>query len=93
MDFDLLFVAPLLPYADLLAQQIGVVQAAIEVLIIQNAALDFRHVEPTHVLGCVMERQAVQQLSRFIRRKRLGQGSPVWVLRLSRTKRMRVAWG
>src|SRR2546427_3878521 len=76
MDFDLLFGAPFFPCADLAAQPIGVVQAAIEALTIQNADVDFCHVEPTGVLGGVMELQAVQQPSRFIRRKRLVQGSP-----------------
>src|SRR5712692_1825379 len=76
MDFDRLFVAPFFPCADLAAQPIGVVQAAIEAVPMQNAAFDFRHVEPAGVLGCVMELQAVQQPSRFIRRKRLVQSSP-----------------
>jgi hypothetical protein len=42
MDFDLLFVAPCFPCANLAAQPIGVVHAAIEALTIQNADFDFR---------------------------------------------------
>ena len=60
MDFDLLFVAPFFPRADLAASPLGVIQATIEALTLQHADFDFRHVEPTGVLGGVMELQAVQ---------------------------------
>ena len=52
-----MFVTPCFPRADLAAQPIDIVEAAIEALTIQNADFDFRHVEPTGVLGCVMELQ------------------------------------
>jgi len=76
MDFSPLFVAPFFPGANLAAPPIGVVQSAIEALIMQNADCDFRPIEPTGVLGGVMALQAVQQPPRFLRWKRLGQGRP-----------------
>ena len=76
MDCALVFVAPCFPCAHRAAQPIGVVHAAIEAWTMQNAACDFRQVEPTSVLGCGMDRQAVQQPSRFRRREGRGHGSP-----------------
>ena len=76
MDFDLLFVAPFFPRADLATQHISVVQPATKALSRQHTNFDFRHVEPTGVLGRVMELQAVEQPPRFIRGKCLIQGGP-----------------
>jgi hypothetical protein len=58
-------------------------------LTIQNADFDFRHIEPTGVLGGVMELQAVQQRGAIRLKPRTEM--PVWVLGLSSTKRMRMA--
>ena len=71
MDFDPLFVASFFPGTDFGASPLGVVQSAVEALTLQNAAVDFRHVAPTGVLGCVVDLQTVQQPSGFMRRKRL----------------------
>ena len=71
MDFDLSLVAPFFPGTDLAAQPIGVVQTAIEALTLSNADCDFRHVEPTGMLGGGVKLPTVQEPSRFLWRKRL----------------------
>ena len=60
MDLDLSLVAPFFPGTDRAAQPIGVGQAAVEAWTLSNADCDFRHVEPTGMLGGVVKLQTVQ---------------------------------
>src|ERR1700720_4988075 len=64
-----------LPSGDFTAEALWVVDSAIEALAAQHADLDLDHVEPTGVLGGVVELQAAQNAPGFCGRKRLVEGA------------------
>ena len=51
VDLGLAVVAVLFPSGDLTAHCLQILNASVEALTAQGAQLDFRHVEPTAVLG------------------------------------------
>jgi hypothetical protein len=60
----------------LLTHHLFVVDPAVQTLAIQYPNFDFCHIEPTRMLGGVVELQAVQQAAGFRRWKGLIQGRP-----------------
>jgi len=60
-DGSSLVVARLLPGIDLGSQQAAVGDSPIQALTTEDADLDLRHVQPTRVLGCVVELHATQE--------------------------------
>ena len=62
LDGSLESVARVLPCIDLVAQELPAVDAPVQALSAEYADLDLRHVQPTGVLGRVVEFDAAQQL-------------------------------
>ena len=60
-DGSSLVVARLLPSINLGSQQVAVGDSPVQALTTQDADLDLRHVQPTRVLGCVVELHATQE--------------------------------
>jgi len=52
------------------------VQAAVQALSVQDAEFRLRHVQPTAMLGRVVELDPVQEVSGLLRRERLVQAPP-----------------
>ena len=71
IGFGVMGVAVLLPGGDFVDEGLFVGNAAVEALGGQNAKFGFRQIEPTAVLGRVMPFEALDQPSRFGRRKGL----------------------
>ncbi len=73
VDLGLAVVAVLFPSGDLTAHCLQILNASVEALTAQGAQLDFRHVEPTAVLGRVVDLQAFRQVAGFLRGEGLVQ--------------------
>ena len=69
------FIAFGLPCCDLMNQEVSVVNAAVETLLGEDIDLDFGHVEPTGVLGRVMEFKFLHEPTCFVWRKGLIEGA------------------
>ena len=82
-----------LPRIDLADKDVTLTDAAIQTLAAQHADFDLDHVQPTGVLGRVMELQALKDAMRLGRGKVSYRAPAVWVERLSMTTRMRSASG
>ena len=67
-------VAPLLPCGDLGAQRLLIGDAPIEALALKDAELDLRDVQPTAVLGGVVEIQPTEDVLGLCGRERLVEG-------------------
>ena len=65
LDTSPLVVSASLPRIDFFGEGVTVRQAPIETLAVKNANFDFRHVQPTGVLGSVVKDHSSQQ---FVRR-------------------------
>jgi hypothetical protein len=66
LDGSLQRVSRLLPGIDLAAQEFSAVDAPVQALATEDADLDLRHVQPTGVLGRVVEFDAPQELCRSV---------------------------
>ncbi len=73
VDLGLAVVAVLFPSGDLTAHCLQILNASVEALTTQGAQLDFRNVEPTAVLGRVVDLQAFRQVAGFLRGEGLVQ--------------------
>ena len=81
-----------LPCGDFADEAVGVVDSAIQALATEHTDLNLNHVEPTGMLGGVVELQAAQNSPGFGGRECLIEGTE-WVDRLSCTTRMHAASG
>ena len=63
LDGSLRDVTSLLPRVNLALQKISVFNTSIQALTAENADLNLRHVQPTRMLGRVVEAHATQQLA------------------------------
>ena len=86
-------IALLLPGRGLGGQLFDTVDAAIKALGRQHADLDLHHVQPTGMLGDIVEFQSAQHPSGLLSRERLVERAGEWIDRLSRTTRIRSALG
>ena len=68
-------IALVLPCCDLADEVRCVINAAIEALAVENADLDLDHVEPTGVLGRVVELEAAQDAAGLGRRECFVEGA------------------
>ena len=64
LDGSLQRVSYLQPSIDLGAQELAAVDTPVQALPAEDADLDLRHVQPTRVLGRVVELHSVQELGR-----------------------------
>ena len=86
-------VAPLLPGGDLRLEGREVGHAPVQALAAEDTQLDLGHVQPTAVLGRVVDLQLVRQPFGLLSDERLVQAAGVWVFRLSITSTIRSASG
>lgn len=71
---SVLGISALLPGRDRAPQALAVGDAAVEALAIKHRELQFRHIEPTAVLGCVVEFEPLHQAEGFGGREGLVEG-------------------
>lgn len=62
LDGSLSGVTSLLPRVNLALQKVAVFNAPLQALTAEDADFDLRHVQPTRVLGCVVELHPAQEL-------------------------------
>jgi len=73
LDGSVLGVAPSLPGSHLFCDELLVADSTIQALAAECRNLDFGHVQPTGVLGCVVEDDAAQEFARHPRTKNLDE--------------------
>ena len=73
MDGSVLGVAPSLPGSHFLCEKFLIADSTIQALPSERGDLDFRHVQPTGVLGRVVKDDAAQQLARHPRTEDLDE--------------------
>ena len=74
LDLGLPIVPVVFPCGDMASQCFKIGNPPIQALSIQRAQFDLRHVEPTTMLGCVMDLKAFCQAPSLFRFKRLVKG-------------------
>ncbi len=93
MDIRLPIVPVVLPRGDVALHGFKIGDSPIQALPVQGAKLDLRHVEPTAMLGRVMNFDAFCQPPSLLRFKHLIEGGKAECVHVIHARRTRVAFG